>query len=61
MTEFCNNNKYLPLRFSVYSYTNAGDHPFYGSVICHVKDLEMLSIQEIRDKNGKLGGTIVFN
>ena len=48
MAEFCNNNKYLPLRFSVYSYVNSGDHPRYGSVVCTLKDIEMLP------QNGKL-------
>lgn len=26
MTEFCNNNKMLPLRFTVYNYRNNGEH-----------------------------------
>ena len=32
MTEFCNNNKQLPLRISVYNYSNSGDPSLYGSV-----------------------------
>jgi hypothetical protein len=63
MSEFCNNNKYLPLRFSVYSYTNFGDHPLYGYVICNVKDIEMAKdgTMDIKDKKGKVGGKIIFN
>ena len=26
MTQFCNNNKQLPIRISVYNYKNTGDH-----------------------------------
>jgi len=63
MSEFCNGDKYLPLKFSVYSYTNFGDHPLYGSVVCNMKDIEMAKdgTLEIFDKKGKLGGYIKFN
>jgi hypothetical protein len=63
MSEFCNGDKYLPLKFSVYSYTNFGDHPLYGSVVCTMKDIEMAKdgTLEIFDKKGKLGGYIKFN
>lgn len=62
MAEFCNNNKYLPLRFSVYSYTNSGDHPRYGSVTCNLKDIEMLgdSHLSIENSRGKKCGYIKF-
>lgn len=30
MTEFCNNNKQLPIRISVKNYVNAGTHKVYG-------------------------------
>lgn len=62
MAEFCNNNKYLPLRISVFSYTNSGDHPKYGSVICNLKDIEMLGKSEmaIRNTRGKKTGSIRF-
>lgn len=42
MTEFCNNNKFLPMRLSVFKYTNSGDHPSYGSVVTTTRDIEML-------------------
>ena len=60
MAEFCNNNKYLPLRFSVYSYTNSGDHPKYGSVVCNLKAIEMLGEGklEIKNKKNKVTGSI---
>lgn len=62
LSEFCNNNKYLPLRFSVYSYTNSGDHPKYGDVVLTLKDIEMRVEQEIAIKNarGKNKGWIQF-
>jgi hypothetical protein len=64
MSEFCNNNKYLPLRFSVYSYTNSGEHPKYGEVICTLKRIEMLEDGEplpICNSKGKPKGWIKFN
>ena len=63
MAEFCNNNKYLPLRFSVYSYTNSGDHPRYGSIECNLKQIEMLggSPLVIKNSNGKKTGELYFN
>lgn len=39
MAEFCDNNKYLPLRISVSSFTEKGDHPTYGSIVCNLKDI----------------------
>ena len=30
MTEFCNNDKYLPIRFTVYSFSNSGPNQMYG-------------------------------
>jgi hypothetical protein len=62
LSEFCNNNKYLPLRFSVFSYTNSGDHPKYGDVVLTLKDIEMRVEQEIAIKNarGKNKGWIQF-
>jgi hypothetical protein len=63
MTEFCNNSKYLPIRLSVYSYQNSGDHPCYGSVITSTRDIEMLTDGKlwITNKKGKKTGYIVFN
>ena len=63
MTEFCNNSKFLPLRLSVYSYQNSGDHPCYGSVITTTRDIEMLSDGKlaITNKKGKKTGYLVFN
>lgn len=63
MSEFCSNNKYLSLRFSVYSYTNSGDHPKYGSVETSLKAIEMLpdATLPIKNKKGKVTGHITFN
>ena len=63
MTDFCNNNKFLPLRLSVYSYVNTGDHPFYGSVCCTTRDIEMLPDKklDIIDKKGEKAGTLSIN
>lgn len=41
MTNFCNNNKTLPIRISVRSYRNAGQHPFYGTVVTTTREIEM--------------------
>ena len=62
MAEFCNNNKYLPLRFSVYSYTNSGDHPRYGFAECTLKQIEMLGDNPlvIRNSKGKKTGELLF-
>jgi hypothetical protein len=63
MPEFCNCNKYLPIRLSVYSYINAGDHPLYGSVITTTRDIEMLpdGCLELKDAKGQVNGHIKFN
>lgn len=63
MTDFCNNNKTLPIRISVRSYRNAGEHPFYGSVVTTTREIEMGGKNdiEIKDKNGKVQGTLKFN
>ena len=54
LTDFCNNNKVLPIRISVYCYANAGDHELYGRVITSVREIEMggetLEIISKRDK-----------
>ena len=42
LSELCNNNKNLPVRFTVGSYTNSGDDPIYGTVITSMKEVEML-------------------
>lgn len=63
MTEFCNNNKFLPVRFSVYSYSNSGEHHCYGRVTTTTRAIEMLPDEtlELTDDKGKVGGTITFN
>lgn len=63
MTNFCNNNKTLPIRISVRSYRNAGNHPFYGTVVTTTREIEMAPGNqiEIKDKNGKVQGTLKFN
>lgn len=64
MSEMCNNNKNLPLKFSVYSYINsAGEHPLYGSVISSMKEIEAADKKSLKLKNKKGGpaGFIRFN
>ncbi len=63
MTDFCNNNKTLPIRISVLCYRNAGKHPIYGTVVTTTREIEMApdSTIEIKDKNGKVQGTLTFN
>lgn len=64
MTEFCNNNKLLPIRLSVYCYANSGQHPLYGRVTTTVRDIEMLpqdGILPIQDEKGKSAGSLSIN
>ena len=60
MTEFCNNNKQLPLRISVYNYKNSGQHALYGDVETTTRDIEMLAggALELKDAKGRTKGTI---
>jgi hypothetical protein len=64
MTEFCNNSKFLPIRLSVFSYQNSGDHPCYGKVITSTREIEMLpedgKLWLLNDK-GKKAGYLQFN
>ena len=64
MTEFCNNDKYLPIRFSVYSFSNSGPNQMYGSVTCTTRDIEMLpeakKEMKIKDSKGKVTGKLEF-
>ena len=60
MTDFCLNNKYLPLRFSVYSYQNSGTHPKYGEAVCTLKDIEMNPEIAIKNSKGKVKGKLRF-
>jgi hypothetical protein len=53
MPEFCNCNKYLPIKLSVFSYVNSGEHPCYGSVITTTRDIEMLPDKRLTIKNAK--------
>ncbi len=48
MSELCNNNKNLPLRLTVASYTNSGDDPIYGSITTSTKEIEMLPEKDMR-------------
>jgi hypothetical protein len=41
MTDFCNNNKTLPIRISVCCYRNSGKHPIYGTVVTTTREIEM--------------------
>ena len=64
MSELCNNNKNLPLRLTVASYTNSGDDPIYGSVVTSTKEIEMLPEKDmtlfLKDMKGKAAGSISF-
>jgi hypothetical protein len=63
MTDFCNNNKHLPIRLTVKSYVNSGDHPVYGSIITTTRDIEMANggMMDITDIKGRKSGSISFN
>lgn len=64
MSIFCNCNKYLPIRFTVFSYTNAGDPSLYGRVTTTTRDIEMLADSILKLKktdNGPDVGHIKFN
>ena len=65
LSELCNNNKNLPVRFTIGSYTNSGDDPLYGTVITTLKEIEMLPEKnmklDLKDKKGKEAGCIKFN
>ena len=63
MTEFCNNDKYLPIRFSVLSFSNSGNNEIYGSVDTTTRDIEMLPEANKRleiKKKGKVTGYLEF-
>ena len=63
MTEFCNNNKFLPIRLSVYSFSNSGDNKMYGSVTTTTREIEMLQDEkklQLKDDNGKVAGILTF-
>jgi hypothetical protein len=55
MDEFCNKNKWLPLKFTIKNFSNQGKHQEYGSIICNFKDIEMVKGERIylKDKEGK--------
>ena len=64
MTEFCNNNKQLPLRISVYNYKNHGAHKLYGFVEITARGIEMaynVNKLALTNKKGKVKGHIEFN
>lgn len=62
MTEFCNNSKFLPIKLSVYSYQNSGEHPLYGSVITSTREIEMGIVKlNLLDKKGRYAGVLNFN
>lgn len=60
MTEFCNNNKHLPIRLSVYNYSNSGEHKMYGSVEITTRGIEMLpgKVLVLKDPKGRVTGQI---
>ena len=61
MSEICNSNKVLPLRLSVYSYDNSGEHFLYGRVVTTIREIEMgCTTLQIRNPKGKVSGKINF-
>lgn len=64
MTQFCNNNKTLPLRITVKHSMNHGDHKVYGQMTTSAKEIEMQAVGDeldIKDSKGKKVGNIAFN
>jgi len=63
MSTLCNNNKKLPLRFSVHSFKNYGIHYCYGEVITSLREIEMdeNKVFPIKRKNGKPGGEVAVS
>ena len=63
LTNFCNNNKTVPVRISVYCYTNSGDHELYGRVVTSVKEIEMgkEKLELINKRNKNMGYLYVDN
>ena len=63
MSELCSNNKNIPLKFSVYSYINSGEHELYGSVLCSFKEIEKADpkILKLKNKSGGAAGFLRFN
>ena len=57
LTDFCANNKTLPIRINAYSYENSGDHKLYGRVITSVREIEMgRTTLELISKRNKIMG-----
>lgn len=63
MSEFCNNNKMLPLRFTVFNYRNNGAHKMYGYVETTTRGIEMIGNEPliIKNEKGKKTGELIFN
>ena len=62
MTDFCNNNKTLPIRINVFSYENSGDHKLYGRVITSVREIELGNTDlELISKRNKLMGMLTID
>lgn len=61
MPEFCDNNRWLPLKFSVENYNKYGEHLHYGSVICNLKDIEMdeNKIFYLKNEKGEKKGNFI--
>jgi len=53
MSTLCNNNKKLPLRISVLSFANSGEHFLYGQVITSVREIEMgKTVMQLTSRRG---------
>ena len=63
MTEFCNNNKQLPLRITVFNYKNHGEHSEYGHVETTTRGIEMQAGESftLLNQKGQKTGQLTFN
>jgi hypothetical protein len=70
LPEWCNCNKYLPIKLTVLNYANSGDHTKYGSIVTTTRDIEMEPSDKGVDKqkqmniyadNGLSVGYLQFN
>ena len=62
MTDFCSNNKTLPIRLNMYCYQNSGRHQLYGRVITSVREIEMgRTTLELFSERGRYAGSLQVN
>lgn len=62
MSDISNNNKKLPLRFSVNSFKNFGQHHCYGHVITSLREIEMgQEVFNLTNNSNKITGTLTVS